>query len=329
MNIVVTGSNGFVGKNLIAELMSRFDNARISCLVRSDKQSINDEHIKYYKINYLDKNSLMNCPAFEQIDYFYHIAGVTKSPNRKGFWDGNVIPIQNILDVLSAKKISLKRFVLISSQTASGFSNNATHYKSENESDTPTELYGESKLESENVLKKYIHKIPFTIISPSAVFGPWDVDFYNIFKMTKFGLNIFAGNKKQIVSLIYVKDLVNAIIDSCFSEKTVNEKYFICDDKPKSWVEIQETIFKIADRKKINITIPYTILNILSYFGSMYSVVTRKPVLLNQNKMKLSKPNYWLCSNRKAKEHFNFSCTYSFDQAIQETYNWYKQNNWL
>ena len=328
MNILVTGCNGFIGKNLIPELKNRFKGANISCLVRNNKAS-SDKHIKYFKINYLDKNSLLNSPAFNSVDYIYHIAGVTKSANQKGFFNGNVLPLKNILEIILQKNIRLKRFVFISSQTASGYSNNKTHFITEDEIAKPIEPYGKSKLEAENILANYGKQIPFTIISPSAVYGPWDADFFNIFKMTKFGFNIYAGNKKQIVSLIYVKDLVKAIIDSSISTKTINEKYFICDDKPKSWEEIQETIFRMADKKKIDFTIPYTLLNISSYFGSLYSMITRKPVLLNRNKIKLSKPNYWLCSNKKAKEHFDFKITYSFDEAIKETFEWYKQNNWL
>ncbi len=329
MNILVTGSNGFIGKNLIPDLISRFPNTNIFCLVRQNNLSKNNRHIKYFTINYLDKKSLLNSSAFNHIDYIYHLAGVTKSPGKKGFWAGNVIPLKNILEVLNEKKIKLKRFVLISSQTVSGFSKSENHYITENEPNNQIELYGKSKLEAENILTKYKHEIPFTIISPAAVYGPWDVDFYNIFKMTKFGLNIYAGNKKQVVSLIYVKDLTKAIIDSAISERTINEKYFICDDSPKSWEEIQNTIFKISGKKKIDITIPYSILNVLSYFGSLYSLVTNKPILLNRNKIKLSKPNFWLCSNKKAKEHFNFRAIYSLEEALKETYSWYKQNNWL
>lgn len=329
MNILITGSSGFIGKNLIVELKNRFGDIKISCLIRNDKSAIGDKYIKYFKINYLDINSLLNSPAFDQVDFIYHLAGVTKSHNKKGFWEGNVFPIKNILEVIYKKNITLKRFVLVSSQTSSGYSKDKNHYKLEDESDNPIELYGKSKLEAEIILKNYDKNIPYTIIRPSAVYGPWDVDFYNIFKMTKLGLNIYAGNRKQIVSIVYVKDLVNAIIDSSLSNKTINEKYFICDDKPKSWEEIQETIFKIAGKNKVSVTIPYTILSFLSYFGSLYSTVTNKSLLLNRNKIKLSKPNYWLCSNQKAKEHFNFSCNYSFDEAIKETYKWYKQNNWL
>lgn len=328
MKIVVTGSNGFVGANLIEELTKRFPDAEISCLVRSAKKN-NNGNIKNYAVNYLDKSTLFNCPAFESIDYFYHVAGVTKSATEKGFVEGNVIPGQNILETLVEKNVIPKRFILVSSQTASGPSKGQGHFKTETEPENPVELYGKSKLESEKTLRKFEGKIPYTIISPSSVFGPRDVDFFNIFKMTKSGINVYAGNKYQSVSLVYVKDLVNAIIDSGFSKNTLNKKYFINDDEPRNWIEIQSEIFKVSGRNKIDFTLPFGLLKVLAYGGSFYSKLTNQPVLLNLNKVQLSKPDFWVFSNKKAKKDFNFKCDYSFKEAIKETYTWYKENKWM
>ena len=73
MKIVVTGSNGFVGANLVDELVKRFPDAEISCLVRSSKKGKGNSKVKNYAVNYLDKNSLLNSEAFNQIDYFFHV----------------------------------------------------------------------------------------------------------------------------------------------------------------------------------------------------------------------------------------------------------------
>lgn len=329
MNIVITGSNGFIGKNLIEEIKHQFREAEIFCLVRNKKIYTPPNRVKFFNVDYLDRKSLLNCPAFEQVDYVYHVAGVTKSVSKKGFWEGNVLPTKHLLETLIEKNITPKRFVLVSSQTASGSSNNRNHYKKEDDSENPLELYGQSKLEAEKILREYFNAIPYTIISPSSVYGPWDVDFYNIFKMTRYGINIFAGNTNQVVSLVYVKDLVKAIIDASLSKKAEYQKYFICNDEPKSWEEIQNTIFNLVGKKKIDITIPLTVLNALSYFSSIYSAISDKPILLNRNKVQLLKSDYWIISNQKAKNDFSFNCNYSLTEGIKETYNWYKEHNWL
>jgi dihydroflavonol-4-reductase len=329
MKIVITGSSGFIGKNLMEEVERRFSEAEILCLVRNSKNLTSRNRIKFLEVDYLDRESLLNCIAFEQVDYVYHVAGVTKSVSKKGFWEGNVLPTKHLLETLVRRNTIPKRFILVSSQTASGASRNRDHYRREDEPENPLELYGQSKLEAERQLREYVHTIPFTIISPAGVYGPWDTDFYNIFKMTKYDINIFAGNKNQVVSLVYVKDLVKAIVDASLSKNAEYQKYFICNDEPKSWEEIQNTIFNSVGRKKVDINIPLPIINALSYVGSCYSTIVRKPILLNRNKVRLLKSEYWIFSNQKAKTDFSFSCNHSFVEGIKETYDWYKEHHWL
>jgi Nucleoside-diphosphate-sugar epimerases len=329
MYIIVTGSSGFVGKNLVAELTRRFDKADISCLVRDNTHPHRVDHVRYFKINYFDKRSLLDCPAFEQVDYVYHIAGVTKSASRKDFWEGNVLPTANLLETLIQRNASPKRFVLVSSQSASGPSQDQNHYRSEDELDSPLEYYGQTKLEAEQLVKDHGHQIPYTIISSSSAYGPWDVDVYNLFKMTKSGINLLLGDAKQVVSIIYVNDLAKALVDSSLSKRTENQKYFVCNDEPVSWQEFQETIFNVLEKKKIDLPVPSSMLHIASYFGSIYSIISKKPVLLNRNKMLLSKPKYWIISNQKAKSDFGFACDHTLKQGIRETYAWYKEHEWL
>jgi nucleoside-diphosphate-sugar epimerase len=298
-------------------------------LVRNKKAYSPGDRVRTFVVDYLDRKSLLNCPAFDQVDYIYHVAGVTKSASKKGFFEGNVVPTNHLIETLIEKKTTPKRFVLVSSQTASGSSNNRNHYKKEDELENPLDLYGQSKLEAETLLRKKGNIIPYTIISPSSVYGPWDVDFLNIFRMTKIGINIFAGNKNQVISLVYVKDLVKAIIDASLSHEAENQKYFICDDEPRSWEEIQNVIFSLVGKKKVDITIPLTVLSAFSYFGSIYSSIANKPILLNRNKAQLLKSSYWIISNQKAKSDFFFNCHYSLAEGIKETYDWYREHRWL
>jgi len=285
--------------------------------------------LKTHTIDFLDKSSLEGCRALRKADIVYHLAGVTKSPSKKGFWEGNVIPTKHLLEVLAENNTALQRFVLVSSQTASGCSRSGEHFRTEDEEEKPIELYGQSKLEAEKLVQSYLGRIPFTIISPSSVYGPGDMDFLAIFKMTKYGLNFYAGNKNQVISILYIQDLVRAIVDASLSEKTVNRKYFVCNDDPIRWSEIHAAVFKAAGKDKIDISIPMCMVKALSFLGSLYSSITGKRTLVNTNKAHLASPHFWIISNRKAKDDFGFQCKTPFTQGIQETYHWYKSHNWL
>ena len=327
MNIVITGSNGFIGKNLLNKLLNEYSQAEFTCLVRSPKKS-DKNRVKNIPVNYLDLNSIINSNAVNNADYIFHVAGVTKSATKKGFWEGNVIPVQNLVEAVKRTNNNLRRFINVSSHAASGPSKSVDHYKKESEPDTPTELYGESKLAGEMVLRSQTD-IPYTIINPGGVYGPGDVDFLNIFKMTQMGINVYAGVKEKYISLIYAEDLVDAIVTAAFSENTINKKYFIVDDKPVTWQQIHETVFAVVGKKHFDINIPLPLISFLANFGSLYSIIFKKESILNKNKIDMSRPSYWIASNESAKKDFGFSTKYSLKESLEKTYNWYLEKGWL
>jgi dihydroflavonol-4-reductase len=328
MRVLVTGSNGFIGKNLIEGLLNRYPALTINCLVRRPQESQNPK-IKYFCIDYLNLDSLAKSEAFLDIDIIFHVAGITKSHTEKGFVEGNVLPTENLLKAIKRKKILLKRFVLISSQAAGGPTDTVDHYKSETSPDIPIDAYGKSKLAAERLVQNAGESIPYTIIRPGAVYGPHDVDFLNVFKMAQSHFSIFAGVKNKYVTLVYIKDLIPAILDAAQAEITKNKTYYICDDHAVTWKEIHDTIFQITGKKKIDISLPFTPILLASYLGSFYSLISGKDTLFNHNKIKFSGPKYWIASNRRAKEDFHYQSRFHHIEGFKETYRWYKKNGWL
>lgn len=327
MNIVITGSNGFIGRNLLNELLRKFPDAKIKCLVRSLKKSDN-ERVENIPVNYLDLNSILASGCIENADYIFHVAGVTKSATKKGFWEGNVIPTQNLVEAVKRLNKNIKRFLIVSSHAASGPSDFIDHYKNESEQDKPSELYGKSKLAGEMILRSQ-ETIPYTVIRPGGVYGPGDVDFLNIFKMTKMGINVYAGVKHKYISLIFSEDLVEAIINSAFSENTINKKYFIVEDHPVRWQQIHEEIFSIAEKKHFDISIPLPLISFFANFGSLYSILFKKQSIFNKNKIDMSRPSFWIASNESAKKDFGFKTKYSMRESLEKTFNWYLEKGWL
>lgn len=328
MRVLLTGSNGFLGKNLIEVLLQRYPEITINCLVRRPQESSNPK-LNYFHIDYLNKDSLLISKAFEDINFIFHVAGVTKSANEKGFIKGNVRPAENLIQTVIKKHLTLKRFVLVSSQAAGGPAKDLEHYKREEDPDLPIDAYGRSKKAAEQALIDNAGSIPYTIIRPGAVYGPYDVDFFNIFKMAQSHFSIFAGVRNKYVSLVYSKDLIPAIIDAATTETTINKTYYICDDHPVTWQEIHDSIFDITGKKKIDISLPFMPLLFLSYFGSLFSTLTGKATIFNHNKVGFSRPDFWVASNRNAKKDFNYNSKYNYSEGFRETYQWYKENDWL
>ncbi len=329
MKVLITGANGFIGSHLAEALIKK--NAEVRCLVRKDSKGsyLNNLSVQKYVINYLDISSLMETDALENIDYLFHLAGITKGVTKKDFFVGNVLPTQNILEVLKIKNVQLKRFIYLSSQAAAGPAKSIEYPTEIDDLPAPVEYYGISKLEAEKIVHKYSAVLPVTIIRPCGVYGPRDVDFLNIFKQIHKGISLFYGNRNKYLSLIYVGDLIEGILKAAFSENSVGKTYFLCNDQPFSWQDINLTISKLEKKKIFVVNIPEFLINIVGIIGGAYSLITKKYSLINMQKIKLAKPKYWVCSNREAKKDFGFEANLPLGKGIKITYEWYKDNNWI
>lgn len=181
MKILVTGSKGFVGKNLIAELKNKGYN---------DINEFNRES----DISLLEKYT-------QDCDFVFHLAGVNRPKDDAEFMKGNFGLTSILLELL--KKSGNKAPVLITSSIQA-------------ESDNP---YGRSKRAGEGLLfdynretdvKVYIYRLP-------NLFGKWSRPNYNTVVATYChnvarDLEIQINNPNAELTLSYIDDLLEEFL---------------------------------------------------------------------------------------------------------------------
>ena len=179
---VVTGSTGFVGSHLVEYLLDQ--GHKVKCIIRksSNTKWINDKPVEIYNSGLFDQEKLEEIVS--GADYIFHVAGVVKSKTPEGYFRGNVTTTYNLLKAVSKSKTKLKRFILVSSQTAAGPSKNGV-VVDENMDSKPITTYGRSKAEAEEVTKMYKKEIPITICRAPAVYGERDTEIFLVFKTFK------------------------------------------------------------------------------------------------------------------------------------------------
>jgi dihydroflavonol-4-reductase len=326
MKIFVTGATGFVGSFLTERLVAA--GHQVTCLVRkkSNLRWIADLDVQCYYGSLQDKNSLIR--GLEGMQMVYHVAGVTKARTKEEYFAGNLDGTKNLLDAALQYKDKIKRFILVSSQTAVGSSPTIIPID-ETQPAKPLTDYGRSKRAGEEYALSLMSELPVTIVRPPAVYGPRETDILEFFRTVKFGIIPQLSGSEKYLSLIHVRDLCRGIEMAAENPKAVGQIYFITSDKPYAWGEVARTTLRIMEKKGIRLPVPLGLMKSIAYISEGISALTKKPALINKQKIIDMEQEFWTCSAEKARKELGFECEISLEDGIKETLAWYREHNWL
>jgi len=323
---VVTGANGFVGSNLVDLLLEKGHIVR--CIVRktSDLKWLKDKNVEIYDCGLFDEEALSN--AFEGANYIFHVAGVVKSKKPEGYFKGNVEATKHVLETALKAKDSIKKVVIVSSQTAVGPSLKDQPVNEET-IPHPITTYGKSKLAEEELAKQYMNKLPIVICRAPAVYGERDTEIFIFFNTYKKGLFTTIGWKDKTLSLIHVIDLVNGFYLAAINENSAGKIYFISSEKFYTWSEVGKICEKVFNKKALHIKIPHFVVYLVAAIAEFFSLFSSKAATLNLEKARDIVQEYWTCDTSKAVKELGYKQNISLEEGIQRTVDWYKQMKWL
>jgi dihydroflavonol-4-reductase len=323
---VVTGANGFVGSHLVDNLLAK--GWKVRCIVRktSNLKWLKGKDVELYTCGLFDKDGLRK--AFKDSNYIFHVAGVVKSKSKEGYYKGNVETTRNLLDVALENASTLKRFLVVSSQTVTGPS---TKNKPVNESSNcnPITTYGKSKLEEEKLTLSYKDKLPITICRAPAVYGERDTEIFIYFNTFSKGLTTTIGFNKKELSLIHAIDLVEGFYLAATNNKSIGETYFISSEKFYTWQEINSITSKVLNKKPIIIKVPHFLVYTIAAIAQFFALFSKKPATLNIEKAKDITQQNWTCDTSKAMRDLGYKQIISIEKGIERTCNWYKEMKWI
>jgi nucleoside-diphosphate-sugar epimerase len=321
MKALVTGATGFIGSHLVEELIKK--GYGVTCLARTTSRL---KWIEGLKTDILygdceDGDSLKQIPS--DLDFVFHLAGLTKARRDEDFFCVNVKGTENLLKAVAARAPGIKRFVHFSSLAAAGPSRNGSPLN-ESAEPRPVSSYGRSKLESEGVIMEHRNVLPVTIIRPPAVYGPRDRDFYVLFKMVKKGFYPYWG--KCYYSLLYVDDLVRGAVMAAETKDAEGGRYFLSDGKIHSNEDIVNEIADVLDAKIMKMPVPKPLLNVLVKISEK---MLKGASIINTDKLKELSYLHWTCDSSRAGKDFGFVPKVTIKEGIKWTADWYRIHQWL
>ena len=323
---VVTGANGFVGSHLVDNLLAK--GLKVRCIVRksSNLKWLDGKNVEIYDSGLFDKDGLRK--AFKDASYIFHVAGVVKSKSKEGYFKGNVETTRTLLEVALENVSTIKRFLVVSSQTVTGPS---TKEKPVNENSDchPITTYGISKLEEEKLVLSYKDKLPITICRAPAVYGERDTEVFIYFQTFSKGITTTIGFNKKELSLIHAIDLVEGFYLAATSENGVGQIYFIGSEKFYTWEEINSVTSKVLNKKPIIVKVPHFLVYTIAAIAQFFAMFSSKPATLNIEKAKDITQQYWTCDTSKAMKELGYRQKIDIADGIKRTCAWYKQMKWI
>jgi dihydroflavonol-4-reductase len=322
----VTGANGFVGSHLVDYLLRK--NFEVRCIVRksSNLQWLAGKDVKIFDCGLFDKEGLRE--SFKDVNYIFHVAGVVKAKDEKGYFKGNVEATKVLLEVASEFKGNIKKFIVVSSQTVSGPAIDGKPVTEEMVAN-PLTTYARSKMKQEELALSYKDIFPVTICRAPAIFGERDTEIFIYFQVFNRGLTTMIGFDKKELSLLHAADLTEGLYLAAISEKANGEIYFISSEKFYTWDEVGAITSRVLNKKAIRIRIPHFIVFIIAAISQFFAMFSSKPATLNIEKAKDLTQRYWICDTSKAIRELGYRQKVSIEEGIKRTCHWYKQMKWI
>jgi nucleoside-diphosphate-sugar epimerase len=323
----ITGGMGFIGFHLCKSLLTNPDNKVIVFDLQQNLFPTDIKNWKYYQnyrkellkndrfilitANCNDTDILQKTLETYQPGNIIHLAALSVAllsdlyPNDS---HRNIFgTIFTLLNVLKNVSFEIERLIYFSSSMVYGHFardiNDNIISASEEQICNPVDIYGAMKLGGEIMVKTYHHRygIPYTVIRPSAVYGPTDcnkrvTEIFLLNALNKEPLTLDNGGLHK-VDFTYVDDLVKGTILALHSPEACNQTFNLSCGEGRSIKELAEIISELIPGTKIT-----------------------------TNQTKPYRPNRGTLNISKAKEILGFNPQYNLEKGIEKYLKFVKEH---
>lgn len=266
MKVLVTGGSGFIGTNLIEDLLEKNYNV-LNIDIKAPK--IKERNNIWKNIDIRDYEKLKSAIKEFNPDFIVHLAARTDLDGKTvDDYDSNTLGVENLIKSINQLD-NLKKIIITSSKfvTENG-------YKIKDQFDyCPHTVYGESKVITEKITWDNQPHCDWCIIRPTSIWGPWfGVPYRNFFDMVMKHMYFHIGKIKCYKTYGFIGNSVYQIEQLLFNEtKNADNKVFYIGDNPS--YEINEWADEIASEFGFKIpTMPVWFVKCLAKFGDLLSI---------------------------------------------------------
>jgi len=334
--VLVTGASGFVGSHLAAALCRQGD--EVTCLVR--KTSVVDRlrplGVRLAHGDVTAPDSLPAAVAGNQT--VYHLAGLTKAFGKKQLFEINEQGTANVARAC-AEQTTPPVLVVVSSLAAAGPSPDGRP-RTESDPAEPVSNYGRSKLAGERAAERFADRTPITIVRPPIVFGEADRDCLGMFRaISRFRIHLVPTFRPRRYSLIHAADLAELLIlasqrgsrlpGGATDGPSPHGYYFAACETHPTYAELGRMVAAALQRRVLVLPTGPLGVRLAATFSEAVSRITRRPNILNFDKVREIRAGSWFCSAQAAADQLGYCPAAPLPDRLRQTAQWYRREGWL
>ena len=329
MELLLTGSTGFVGRNLLLKLHRDSRWSRIILPVRDleklrsqlEGEGISDERFAPCRVT----GDFWTLPLGTSPDLVIHAAGLLFARSREEYFATNVEGTLRLM----AQLPRTARIIVLSSQAAGGPTVRGKNARSMDDEDQPVSLYGASKLTMERELRNRLGR-RLLILRPPMVLGPRDAATLPLFKMAAGAVRVKPGFAPKHYSWIDVEDLCNAILAAALiapADWAKHGPFYLGSLTTITDHELIATAARAINAHGITLALPHAAIQLASLAIDIVPAWRAAAPSLGRDRVREILPDRWVCDSDPFSEHFGWSPRLegNLETTLRSTAEWLKK----
>jgi dihydroflavonol-4-reductase len=270
----VTGGTGFVGLNLVRQLMAEGWDVTALHRPASDLQFLNRFRPRLAVGAVTDRDSL-TAAISDRTDTVFHVAGNTNMWRRRNAeqTQDNVEGTRNVVEAAIAKGV--RRLVVTSSISAYGPVSGEVTEQTPSRAAHSRINYQRTKWQAQEIARAAVGRgLEVVIMQPGAIMGPYDIGTWSrVFAMVR------DGKLRRVppagLTFTHVREVVAAHIAAAY--KGENGGQYLLGGENKSMLDLVREVSALLGKPAPAKEMPAGLLRVLAKFGDFFSHFTGKP----------------------------------------------------
>lgn len=248
--MLVTGANGFLGRNLISVLLGA--DAKVIAVVRKSSKAWRladvSREISVVECDLSQRSKLRELRKLRRIRFVFHLAagGVDGSQdNPSALVADNIVSTANLLD--ESRNWDLVRFV----HAGSCFEYGAGKRIAERSPPRPGSIYAATKVAASLLVQAYGQNfgLPIVVLRLFTPYGPWEARqrlVPYLIQAARCNAEMRLTSGVQTRDFVYVQDAVNAFLSAAVHPKATHGVFNVCSGKATAVRQVVSTVAKVT-----------------------------------------------------------------------------------